>query len=337
MWKPIVMTHHTGFEWARERMASMRPKAAFAAQTPEEARAWADRWRPELRRMVGALDEPFPPLEATFSDEADVQGIRRVAVEFASRVGLRAKGYLLHPRGQGKRPAVVCNPGHGTGADALVGVAEADYQHQFALEAASRGYVALALEPVGFGRRRSNDQGNSCLRDTSMAFALGESMIGWRVRDAMAAVSLLIGLGDLVDPERIGMIGISGGGTVSLWAAALDERVAATLVSGYLCTFRDSILAVDHCIDNYVPGMVQTFEMSDIASLIAPRALVAESGTVDPIFPKEGFLAACEAVGRAYSAHGAPDRFAQHLFEGDHVFKGTESFAALDRWLRPGE
>ena len=43
------------------------------------------------------------------------------------------------------------------------------------------------------------------------------------------------------------------------------------MISGYLNTFRDCIMSVSHCIDNYVPGILNWAEMYDVAGLIAPR------------------------------------------------------------------
>jgi len=64
----------------------------------------------------------------------------------------------------------------------------------------------------------------------------------------------------------------------ALFSAALEPRIRAAMVSGYLNTFRDSVFSLSHCIDNYVPGILNWAEMYDIAGLIAPRPLFAESG-----------------------------------------------------------
>src|SRR4029079_3378382 len=81
-----------------------------------------------------------------------------------------------------------------------------------------------------------------------------------------------------LDASRIGCVGISGGGTCTLFSAALEPRIKAAMVSGYLNTFRDSIVSISHCMDNYVPGIMNWAEMYDVAGLIAPRPLVIESG-----------------------------------------------------------
>ena len=77
------------------------------------------------------------------------------------------------------------------------------------------------------------------------------------------------------------MHGDFGGGTCTLFSAALDPRIQMAMVSGYLYTFRDSIFSLSHCIDNYVPGILNWAEQYDVAGLIAPRALFAESGEKD--------------------------------------------------------
>jgi pimeloyl-ACP methyl ester carboxylesterase len=164
---------------------------------------------------------------------------------------------------------------------------------------------------------------------------LGETMAGWRVRDARAALGMLAERSE-VDGERLGLVGISGGGTVGLHAAALDERVKALVLSGSFCTVRDSVFAVSHCMDNYVPGLLRAFEAHDLAALVAPRALFVESGTEDDIFPVEGVRRALVGAERVYGAWGATDRLRNVLFAGGHEFRGVEAFAALDEWLGLG-
>ena len=71
--------------------------------------------------------------------------------------------------------------------------------------------------------------------------------------------------------DTLGCVGLSGGGMVTLFTTALEARITCAVVSGYFNTFRDSIMAVRHCLCNFVPGMAQLAEMVDIAGLVAPR------------------------------------------------------------------
>jgi hypothetical protein len=129
------------------------------------------------------------------------------------------------------------------------------------------------------------------------------------------------------------MMGISGGGLVALFAAALDERVAACVVSGYFNTFAASVLSINHCSDNYVPGLLRLCEMPDLAALIAPRVLFCESGRDDPIFPIASFEEAVRQARAIYEVFDAPANFDAEIFSGAHKFHGVEAFAFLQHHL----
>jgi hypothetical protein len=315
----------------------------------EEMRRWQTRLRARLRTLVGGLSGPRAPLQAAIHETRDFRGYRRETVRFQSRPGLEVFGYFLIPANcPPRRPAILCLPGHGRGVDSIVGIAEdnsqrkldepAEYQKDFALQCVAHGYPAFAIEQISFGHRRDAEaqraggSTSSCTRDSMAALMLGETMTGWRVWDAMRALDYMVTRPE-VDPQRLATMGISGGGMTSLFTACLDTRVQVAVVSGYLNTFRDSILAVNHCVDNYVPGLLKVVEMPDMAGLIAPRALFAESGTKDPIFPLPAFEQAVARLREIYAAFGVPERFGWEVFEGDHQFHGVGAFAFLKKYL----
>jgi len=124
------------------------------------------------------------------------------------------------------------------------------------------------------------------------ALLFGQTMIGWRVWDVMRTIDWIETRKEL-DAKRVGCMGISGGGTCTTFSAALEPRIKVAMISGYLNIFRDCILSLSHCIDNYVPGILNWAEMYDVAGPIAPRPMFAESGSKDRIFPiagsREGF------------------------------------------------
>jgi dienelactone hydrolase len=212
------------------------------------------------------------------------------------------------------------------------------YQHDFAVQLVERGFVVLALEMLGFGHRRddaarrSGPSQTSCQPAAGAALLLGETMAGWRVWDATCAIDLLESRPD-VNSERLAIAGISGGGTVGLYAAALDKRIKVAILSCSFCTFRDSIFSISHCIDNYVPGMLRWFEMADVAAMIAPRGLFCENGNRDEIFPEGAARRAADQTRQAFVVLGASDRFKLEINEGDHQFYGKGAFERLGPWL----
>jgi dienelactone hydrolase len=136
-----------------------------------------------------------------------------------------------------------------------------------------------------------------------------------------------------VDAKRVGIMGISGGGTISLFTAALDARIHAAYVSCYFCSFKESVLSFSHCIDNYVPGILNWAEMSDVAALIAPRYFFAESGIKDPIFPVAAARESFVELRKAYETMGVPERCAHEVFDGQHVFHGREGWPFVRKAL----
>jgi hypothetical protein len=166
--------------------------------------------------------------------------------------------------------------------------------------------------------------------DSLFAVQLGETMTGWRVRDAMAAARFLRTLPH-VDPTKIATLGISGGGLTALWTAALDESICTAAVSGYFTPMAHSILQFDHCPDNYIPGLAKLIDVPDLAGLIAPRWLAVENGVEDPIFAIEGFREATRRASEIYRAAGFAERFQSDELQAGHVFDGSMLFAHLEK------
>ena len=120
-----------------------------------------------------------------------------------------------------------------------------------------------------------------------------------------------------------------------MFLAALDERVRAAVVACYLSSWRAAhTIPFNMCGSQIVPGQIGWLEHLDIASLIAPRPLLAESGTEDFIFPVAAAQETVASLRRIYAELGAPDDALVHdVFDGGHMWHGTESPAFLERWL----
>ena len=331
-------------EFCLSEYDSIRPSLGFAATDEGAARAWQREARTRLVELLGGFPERVP-LAPEVLERRDLGGYTREKIVFQTRHNLTAIGYLLLPKERdGQVPAIVCIPGHGRGVDDIVGIEpdgtqrteKSGYARDFAIQAVEKGYAAFAVEPLAFGHRRDaaaragGPTQYSCRPAAGAAMLFGETMIGWRVWDVMRAVDYLATRAE-VNGERVATMGISGGGTVSLFAGAVDERVRAAVVSCYFNTFRDSIVSLSHCLDNYVPGLLRYMEMYDVAGLVAPRGLFVESGENDRIFP---LSAAREAYARTepiFRTFGAEERLGREIFPGGHEFHGVGAFEFLGR------
>jgi dienelactone hydrolase len=334
-------------EFARDLYEAAPRALRFRARTRGEAEDWQKALRAKLTELVGGFPTERPALNPITLETLEFFGDTREKIVFDSRPGVSVLAYLLLPE-KAKRPApvMICVPGHGRGVDDIVGIDErgaertdkAGYQHDFAIQVAEAGMAAVAIEPMGFGCRRdpvNARQGlgrKACDPVSGGALMLGHTMIGWRVWDVMRTIDYIATRPEL-DQTRVGCMGISGGGTVTVFSSALDTRIRAALVSGYLNTFRDSIGSIVHCSDNYVPGILNWAEMHDVAGLIAPRPLFVESGEKDDIFPIRASVESFQEVRKVYEMFGAADRVEQEVFPGEHSFWGRRGIPFLARWL----
>lgn len=332
---PVYWTVH-------DRYATMPLRLTFRATDKAEAEAWQQELRAKLKELLGGFPSRTP-LSASVLETREFPSYRREKLVFESRPGVFVLAYLLIPsNGKTPHPAVVCVPGHGRGVDDIVGIDEhgndrpdkPGYQHDFAIQAVEHGMAAVAIEPMAFGCRRdpiTRAKGlgiTACQPSAGSALLFGETMIGWRVWDVMRTIDWIETRPEL-DATRVGCMGISGGGTCTQFSAALEPRIKAAFVSGYLNTFRDSIMSVSHCIDNYVPGILNWAENYDVACLIAPRPFFSEGGDRDPIFPVHATREAFARVKKVYEIFGVPDRAQQEIFEGVHEFHGVRGLPFL--------
>lgn len=332
--------------WTKQQYDHVPLQLTFRATRQAEIDPWRTKLRLKLTELIGGFP-PRSPLTPRLLESRQFNGYTRRRFFFSSRPGVSVTGYLLLPDGLRERcPTVVCVPGHGRGVEDIVGIDEQGrdrtgkpgYQHDFAIQAVEHGLAAVAIEPMAFGFRRDpltvekGPTATACQPAAGSALLFGQTMIGWRVWDVIRTLDWIETRPEL-DSSRTGCMGISGGGTCTQFAAALDPRIKAAFISGYLNTFRDSIMSVSHCIDNYVPGILNWAENYDVASLIAPRFLFSEGGNRDPIFPVHATIESFRKVKRVYNLCGVPERAQQEIFDGVHEFHGKQGLPFLAQAL----
>ena len=275
---------------------------AFTAKTQATTRAWQKRAKVGLARTLGFLDQERVLLAPKTIERVDRGSYVRQKVILRTSSTSVMPTYVLIPKNSGApMPCVLALHGHGYGVRDIVGIrqdntdrdAPEGYHDDFGVQLAKRGFVVIAPEISCFGERVSNYEHleprrrpTTCHNANTYAMMLGGSVAGLRVWDGMRAVDYLESLPQ-ADTKRLGVMGISGGGMHAFFSACLDPRIKAAVISGYFCDWRDSILAINHCTCNFVPGLLKLGELSDLAGLIAPRPVLVENGTKDDIFPIE--------------------------------------------------
>ncbi|HCQ04979.1 MAG TPA: hypothetical protein DIT99_31860, partial [Candidatus Latescibacteria bacterium] len=148
---------------------------------------------------------------------------------------------------------------------------------------------AIAPTTRAFGETRTEkdketNKVHSCQIQLRHGLLAGRTPIGERVWDMSRLIDWALANVE-VNPDKIAMTGNSGGGTITVFAAACEPRISVAMPGCYFCTFEGSIGSINHCDCNYVPGILRFGEMYDVAGLIAPRPFNAIAGRDDPIFP----------------------------------------------------
>ncbi len=309
-------------------------------------------WRAAFRGKLYDLMAPWPEacsLDPLVLERVPCAGYVREKVLFSSEDGMAVPAYLLIPDtydGSSRLAAVICQHGHGNGKDDVVGLTHGTFgqwglgqrlRYDYGVAMVRQGYVVMAMDARGFGERRlgymieSGDDG--CNITQIKAQLLGLNTLTLNVFDLSRCIDYLLTRRE-VDPQRIGCVGLSYGGTLTLFGAALDERIKVAVVSGYLTSlYEQTFIRGDTCGQQMVPQLLQWGELSDVACLIAPRALLVESGTDDQGFGIDAARDAYTHTQRLYDVLGISQKIDQHIFAGGHRWDGTRTNAWLEHWL----
>ena len=327
--------------------ASVPHEFAFRASSRAEWVAWREAFRPRLCQALG-LDRMESDLRG-YQPSAEMSESEDMGTHIRERWHLWVEPtvplpfYLLRPKTQrGQLPLVLTPHGHNH-PHIYVGIADSgeeetsmlEGERDIARQAVEEGYLAIAPTVRAFGETRTemdkaSEKTSSCRIALMHGLLVGRTPIGERVWD----ISRLIdwALANLeVAAQRIAITGNSGGGTVSLFAAACESRISVAVPSSYFCTFQGSIGSIHHCDCNYVPGIMRLGEMYDVAGLIAPRPFSAIAGKADPIFPITDVKSAFEQLQQIYTVAGVPENCQLHIGEGGHRYYKAGAWSFIRR------
>ncbi len=334
-----------------DRCAQMQPLFAFDATDEAAARKWRARALAKIRDLLGDVPDSAQ-LEAETVETVDAGSYVREKVIFDSDPHSSVPAYLLVPKNLTEpAPAVLCLHGHGPGKDVVAGVTSADkccseeekqkwieeHNYDYARQFAERGYVTLTFDFRCFGERADTTcqlhGRDPCNLHFIRGALLGINLLTLNTHDTLQAVDYLHERPE-VDIDRIGCVGLSFGGTMTMWAAAMDKRIKAAVISGYVCEFESfAVHGGDFCGSQFVPALRRYFDVADICTLIAPRPLLVQSGRLDQTFPIDSAKRSFDKLKRVYEVLGKPQCIAQDIFEGGHRFHTETAYEWFDKWL----
>ena len=305
------------------KAADVRPELAFDPAL--DFTTWQTDLRRRLRDIMAIRAIENRAVRSTVRPDSETGRYTVDRVEFQAEPGQIVPGYLLRPK-NAKRPlpVMICLQGHSPGMHISIGRGKTEAEiesirggRDIAVQAVGHGWGALAIEQRAFGERAVNEM--AC-GDVALGELLrGRPLTGQRVFDVMRAVDFIAGQPDL-DARRIGCMGNSTGGTVSFYAACVDERIRMAVVSCSFGTFESTWLYKPHCACGYLPGMLKVADMPDLAGLIAPRHLILVAGKKDRIARFDGVEEGFRMAKRSFAAAACADHVVLLAAEGGHQF-----------------
>ncbi|MGB7296233.1 MAG: alpha/beta fold hydrolase [Candidatus Aminicenantales bacterium] len=273
----------------------------YTPRSRQKALLWQRNLRSRLFELLKMNDllRAKIPLDSRLMTSEERLGHIFQEVEFNSTPGRRIKAIVTIPRtGTPPYPAVVSIHGHG--GSRYVVYDRSNVYKGFASELAEAGYVTIAVD---VGQHEVNEP--------------GRTLMGERLWDVMRSVDYLLSMKD-VDRAAIGCAGLSLGGEMAMWLAAMDERVAACVSSGFL-TVMDQ-MEHDHCMCWKFDGLRELVDFADIYSLVAPRPLQCQNGLREPptMFVVPLARWALKEIRLIYADMGKPDNVGLAVHRGEH-------------------
>ena len=313
-----------------------RQETVEGLKTPDQIHDYQRRLKDFFVEQLGGFPEPGP-LHAQTVRTIPADGYRIENVIFESQPGHHITANLYLPEAPGPFPGIVVACGHGRAAKSD------DYNQRFGIMMAQQGMAAICYDPIGQGERSQilDDKGQPRFSSTTtehFLIGVGSSLVGrntarYRIWDAMRAVDYLVSRSE-VDAQQIGMTGCSGGGTLTSYVMALDERVACAAPACYLTTFRRLIETIgpQDAEQNIFGQVAFGLDQPDYVILRAPRPTLISSTTSD-FFDIQGSWENYRQAKRIYGRLGSPERVDLVEMDGKHGVQ-PQNLATIAHWMR---
>lgn len=307
----------------------------FTGATPDDLRLWQEQFGAHYRRCLGdAPVSTLRPDSAALVGRKQCDGYEERLYHVPTMGDCLLPCYVLVPdKGRFNGRALVTVHGH-TDYRRLLGYwPQPDGNQNYTQRMAQKGFLcALTCQPAFSDRRDDLAPGDPCNNAAMMALAQGLVLARLHIADLQVLTDLLMTMPG-VDAKRIGITGLSGGGSLTYLTAAYDRRFAAAAEFCSLCRYSEYATGPNGCGMQVVPGLFPTGDSGEILSLIAPRPLLLGQGRLDSTFHTLGVRSIAEDARRAYKAAGAEDRLEVSIFELAHEFHPDIAEQFFLKWL----
>ncbi len=258
---------------------------------------------------------PLPPrteLNARITGVIQRDGYHLEKLRYESRPGLLVTAHLYMPEGKGPFPVVVSPHGHWSHKKSTPVV------QARGISMALQGFATLIVDSPGYSwdDNPQNERKAQGVHFDQM-LQMGLPIQGIYTWDIMRGIDYLETRADC-DCKRIGITGTSGGGTGTMYAFAVDERIS---VAAPVCSVASmEIVPHNGCLCNHVPGALAIGDRSDVLALRAPAPIMVVSATDDGEFPPESNQRTTEKLKAIYKHYKADSKIRLEIIESQHDY-----------------
>lgn len=313
-----------------------RRTAVAAIKSPLDVQIRQRKLRDKFIESLGGFPEKTPLNPKVVGKiEAKDYAIEKVIYESRPEHHVTAVVYL--PPGKGPFPGVLMPCGHSTN-----GKASEAYQRACIL-LAKNGFVVLCYDPIGQGERYQLLEPtakpvipSSTSEHTLVgvgAILVGRSTASYRIWDGIRSIDYLASRPE-VDPKRLGCTGNSGGGTLTAYLMALDNRIAVAAPSCYITSLEKLFATIGpQDAEQNITGQVAFgMEHSDYVTMRAPKPTLILTGTQD-FFDIGGAWTSFREAKLLYGLLGQGENVELFEYNDKHGFSKPRREAAV-RWMR---
>jgi cephalosporin-C deacetylase-like acetyl esterase len=303
------------------------------AKTLDEWKARRPRLRQEFLSMIGLWPLPEKtPIDATVTGCIEGDDFIVEKLHYQSRPGLYVTANLWRPREiEGKVPAVLLFVGHYNRGRNGHKTFMQDHGKWFA----QNGYVCLIMDTLARGELPGQHHGLYA-NNRWWWIARGYTPAAVECWNAVRGIDYLVSRPE-VDPDRIAATGLSGGGAVTFWISAVDDRVKCAAAHSGLTDWESNIINRIlrlHC-DCMLPYNTYGWELTTVGALIAPTPFLFVNCDDDLGFPMAANRRIAERLRRIYEMYGRQDSFEAYVTHGPvgaHEYT-PDSRKAIFRWI----
>lgn len=330
-----------------------KPHCAFSGTTQAEFKAWKEDAYPRVMATLGDLPESVPPDPELMAEwEHDGLSKQRWLINVGPHIS--ASFQINRPADldkDEKRSTLMCWHGHGQfGKEPVMGndsspelradikAMNYNYGHQMA----KAGFVTYAIDWIGAGERNDGNKphcrSNNGTRDWCNLYYLHATMFGMtslsiNLSHGKAATDFACTLPN-VDARRLGVMGLSGGGTMTLWTALHDPRFKAAEIICYSDLWAAfGMRDINYCGMQVAPGLYKLVDLPDLQGLLAPKPLLIDIGANDECFKVDTAMACYRRLQTIYAAADAADALELDLFPGPHAWGANKSREFFPKYL----